>query len=120
MSHIFIFSLVSGVWNKSTSNVLIEALLDTHMREHSSKQHIQRYIYTREEEARDDDDDDEGRRRLRRQEKARWVQKQHRQECLDNAKCDEKELRRARLYKGTEEGEGGGSFRTGRGELGAY
>jgi hypothetical protein len=34
---------------------------------------------------------------------------------LDNAKCDEKELRRARLYKGTEEGEGGGSFRRGRG-----
>jgi hypothetical protein len=37
------------------------------------------------------------------------------QECLDNAKCDEKELRRARLYKGTEEGEGGGSFMRGRG-----
>ncbi|CAM6030498.1 unnamed protein product [Sphagnum balticum] len=41
-------------------------MLDTHMREHSSEQHIERYIYTREEEA---SDDDEGRRGLRREER---------------------------------------------------
>jgi hypothetical protein len=60
----------SGLEQKHKQCPDLEAMLDTHMREHSSKQHIQRYIYTREEEARDDDDDDdEGRRRLRREER---------------------------------------------------
>ncbi len=112
------FLSFSGLEQKHKQCPDLEAMLDTHMREHSSKQHIQR-IYTPEKKKQEmmmmmmkaDDDYDE-----RRGE----VGTEAAQECLDNAKCDEKELRRARLYKGTEEGEGGGSFRRGREGLGAY
>jgi len=61
------FLSFSGLEQKHKQCPDLEAMLDTHIREHSSKQHIQRYIYTREEEARHDDD--EGRRRLRREER---------------------------------------------------
>jgi len=64
----FLFFLsFSGLEQKHKQCPDLEAMLDTHIGEHSSKQHIQRYIYTREEEARHDDD--EGRRRLRREER---------------------------------------------------
>ncbi len=61
------FLSFSGLEQKHKQCPDLEAMPDTQMREHSSKQQIQRYIYTREEEARDDDD--EGRRRLRREER---------------------------------------------------